>query len=515
MPAAQNQASEQVTLFFRRLTLAQKLTLGAVSIAVVLAIVALVSFVNRPSYSTLFSNLNEQDASKIVDKLKEKTIPYQLEDGGKTIKIPKDQVYDLRLSLAGEGLPQSSIIGYELFDRASLGVSDFVQKINYRRALEGELARTILQIDEVEAARVHLVVPEKVLFKEDEKPATASVILKMKSGNQLPKESVKGIAHLVASSIEGLDAGNVTIVDSRGVLLSDNRGNSLAATTSTQYELQHQVESYLATKAQSLLESVVGSGNALVQVTADLDFRQVERNQEKYDPDNTAIRSESIQEEKTPQSDSAAPATRTSSLTNYEVNKTVEHIVENLGNVKRLSVAAVVNGIPKAVQKDGQTVEEFTPRPQDEMNKLTDLVKKSVGFDPTRNDEVSVTNLSFGVNGGEQDLLYKQTPGSDWYGWGVKIFVIGAMLGGVLIIRSLLSRLRVRVPGLSHEQLIDLQKANAALRAKKELVDLPPMEDEVSPDAMLRAQRRDRVTDYIRQKPSETSRLLKVWLSEE
>ena len=516
MPSTQTQPTEQISQFFRRMTLGQKATLAVVAVAVIGGILALVSFVNRPSYATLFSNLNEQDASKIVDKLKEKSVPYQLEDGGKSILIPKEQVYDLRLSLAGEGLPQSSIIGYELFDRTNLGVSDFVQKINYRRALEGELARTILQIDEVEAARVHLVVPEKALFKEDEKPATASVILKLKSGLPLRPESVKGISHLIASSIEGLDAGNVTIVDSRGVLLSENKGNSLASTTSTQYELQHQVESYLALKAQSLLESVVGSGNALVQVTADLDFSQVERTLEQYDPENTAIRSEQIQEEKTPRSDSAGPATRTSSVTNYEVNKTVEHIVQNLGNIKRLSVAAVVNGVSKTVDKGGEKVTELTPRPQDEMNKLTDLVKKSVGFNPGRSDEVSVTNLSFGVNGGEQDLVYKQPPSSDWYGWAVKLFVIGAMAGGVFILRSLLNRVKVRLPGASSEHLVDLQNSAASsLRAKKEMPELPPIEEEVSTEALLRAQRRDRVNDYIREKPGETSRLLKVWLAED
>src|SRR5664279_5309589 len=146
MPAGQTQVTEQVTQLMRRLTLGQKATLVGVTIAVVAGILVLISFVNKPSYATLFNGLNEQDASKIVDKLKEKSIPYQLEDGGKSILIPRDQVYDLRLALAGEGLPQTSIIGYELFDRTNLGVSDFVQKINYRRALEGELARTILQI---------------------------------------------------------------------------------------------------------------------------------------------------------------------------------------------------------------------------------------------------------------------------------------------------------------------------------------------------------------------------------
>lgn len=516
MAAGPSQGTEQLTQFFRRLTLSQKAALGGVTVAVLIGIVALISFVNRPSYAMLFSNVNEQDAAKIVEKLKEKAVPYQLENGGKSILIPKEQVYDMRLSLAGEGLPQSSIIGYELFDRTNLGVSDFVQKINYRRALEGELARTILQIDEVEAARVHLVVPEKALFKEDEKPATASVVLKLKSGQPLRPESVKGISHLIASSIEGLDASNVTIVDSRGVLLSDTKSNSVAATTSSQYDLEHQVETYLASKAQSLLESVVGPGNALVQVTADLDFRQVEQTLEQYDPENTAIRSEQVQEEKTPQSDSAAPATRTSSVTNYEVNKTVQHIVENLGNIKRLSVAAVVNGIPKTVEKSGEKVIEFAPRPQDEMNKLTDLVKKSVGFNSLRNDEVSVTNLSFGVNGGDQDLVYKQTPGTDWYGWGVKIFVLGAIAAGFVIIRSLLNRFHVKLPPVGNEDISELtDRATAAIRAKKELPELPPIEDEVTTEALLRAQRRDRVNEYIREKPGETSRLLKVWLAED
>ena len=259
-----NQFPQQMVNFALKLTAAQKSIFIVVAVGVLAAIVGFIMLVNRPSFGTLFSNLNAQDASKIVEKLKEKGIPYELEDGGKSVLVPKQQIYDLRLSLAGEGLPQSSVIGYEIFDRTNLGVSDFVQKINYRRALEGELARTILQIEEVEAARVHLVMPEKALFKEDEKAPSASVVLKLKSGIPLKRESVQGIAHLVASSIEGLEASGVTIVDSRGVLLSDNtKANSVAAVTSSQYEMEQKVESYLGQKAQSLLESVVGTGNAL------------------------------------------------------------------------------------------------------------------------------------------------------------------------------------------------------------------------------------------------------------
>ncbi|MCX6138823.1 MAG: flagellar basal-body MS-ring/collar protein FliF [Ignavibacteriales bacterium] len=261
------QISGQLASFFERLSLKQKLVLAGVTIGAVAGIIAMVTVVNRPAYGTLFGNLAAEDASKIVEKLKEKSVPYTLDDGGKTVLVPKQQIYELRLSLAAEGIPHSSVIGYEIFDRTNLGVSDFVQKINYRRALEGELARTILQLEEVEGARVHIVVPEKALFKEDEKQTTASVVLKLKSGKPLKRETIQGIGHLIASSVEGLETNNVTIVDSRGVLLSDNsQTNSLSALSSTQYELQQKVESYLTKKAQSILEGAVGNGNALVQV---------------------------------------------------------------------------------------------------------------------------------------------------------------------------------------------------------------------------------------------------------
>ncbi|MFA6540977.1 MAG: flagellar basal-body MS-ring/collar protein FliF, partial [Bacteroidota bacterium] len=316
----------QFAQFFSRLTSRQRLTIGVVTTAAVAALILLVTMFSKPTYAMLFSNLNEQDASKIVQVLKEKSVPFQLDDNGKTILVPKQQLYELRLDLASAGLPNSSLIGYEIFDRTNLGVSDFVQKINYRRALEGELARTILNLDEVEGVRVHIVTPEKVLFKEDEKQTTASVVLKLKSGKPLRRESTQGIAHLVASSVEGLEAENVTILDTRGNVLTDNnKTSSLASLTSTQYEIQQKVENFLAQKAQRLLDGALGMGNSIIQVNADLDFRQVERNLEQYDPDNQVARSEQISEEKTVLRDSLPPSTRTNSVTNFEINKSLEH----------------------------------------------------------------------------------------------------------------------------------------------------------------------------------------------
>ncbi|HXX65360.1 MAG TPA: flagellar M-ring protein FliF C-terminal domain-containing protein, partial [Bacteroidota bacterium] len=327
---------------------------------------------------------------------------------------------------------------------------------------------------------------------------------------------VQGIAHLVASSVEGLDVKDVSIVDSRGMLLSENaKGNCAAALTATQYELEQQVETYLARKAQSLLESVVGPGNSVVQVNAELDFRQVERTLEQYDPENSAVRSEQISEEKGASSDSAPGSTRSNTVTNYEVNKTVEHIVENLGNVKRLSVAALVNGSPRVVDKDGQKTTENVPRQPDEMNKMTDLVKRAVGFNALRNDEVTVTNLSFGTPLPEQDFVYRQTPLTDYNDIIQKIFLVAVMASGVIIIRSLLKRFRVHVGGRELAFASAGDDRAPELQARREAIRIPSPEEEITEEALIRSEKRKRITEYIKEKPGETSRLLKVWLAEE
>ncbi len=507
---------------FSRFTRAQRAGLIAVAAVSLILIIVLTTVLNAPSYGTLFNNLNTQDASKIVQKLKEKNIPYQLDDNGKTILVPKKQMYDLRLELAGEGLPQNSVIGYEIFDRTNLGISDFVQKVNYRRAMEGELARTILQLEEVEGARVHIVVPERALFKEDEKPATASVVLKLKSGKPLRNDVIQGITHLVASSVEGLEADKVSILDSRGNLLSENtERNGIAAMTSTQYELQQKVESYLSQKAQRILESAVGMGNAIVQINAELDFRQVERNLEQYDPESAVARSEQTTEEKTVMSDSVQPSTRSNSVTNYELNKTVEHIVEAMGSVKRLSVATMVNAIPKIVEKDGLQTTEFIQRKPEEVQQFEEIVKRAVGFSTERNDEITVVSMPFGKGIHEEQMLYKDSPLSNWSDWLQKIAIIAAMLAAVLLIRSILNKIRVQTyfPGEVYEETENLALAGAGetgkLHPRKSHFHLPSPEEEISTEALLKAEKRKRIVEYVKDKPDDAARLLKVWLAEE
>lgn len=505
----------QFAEFFRRLPPRQKLLITVTTLAALGAIIALVTVFSTPSYGTLFSNVNEQDASKIVQVLKEKNIPFQLDDNGKTILVPKQQLYELRLDLASAGLPNSSLIGYEIFDRTNLGISDFVQKVNYRRALEGELSRTILNLEEVEGVRVHIVTPEKALFKEDEKQRTASVVLKLKSGKPLRGEVSQGIAHLVASSVEGLDASNVTILDTRGnVLTENNTSNSLASLTSTQYELQQKVETYLAHKAQSLLDGALGMGNSIVQVNAELDFRQVERNLEQYDPENTSIRSEQTTEEKSVIRDSLPPSTRSNTVINYEVNKTIEHIVENVGNIKRLSVAAIINDKPITTEVNGEKKTEYKQRDAEEMSRLTEITKRAVGFTPTRNDDISVVNLPFG-NEGTEGLMTQEENNQKWDGIAVKVFLVLAMIIAVIIVRLLLNRVRFQVD--SSEVLWGTRIAGNLSPAQPDYskVRLPPAESEVSLEVAMKTQRREQISNYIKKQPDEASRLLKVWLADE
>lgn len=511
---------EQIRSLLAKLTLGQKVLIGMSALGAIIAIFTLVSLMSRPTYVTLFSNLNAQDASKIVDRLKEKKVSYKLDDNGRTVLVPKDQLYDLRLSMAGEGLLQASTVGYEIFDKTNLGASDFVQKLNYRRALEGELARTILTIDEVEGARVHIVIPEKALFKEDQKDPTSSVVLKLRSGKLSP-ENIEGIARLVASSVEGLNEKNVSIMDSHGNVLSSNvQTNTLASLSSTQYELQHKVETYLAQQAQSLLDGVVGHSNSIVRVTADLNFNQVEQTVEKYDPDGQVIRSEQNTEEKTPQSDSLPPGTRTNAITNYEVSKTLEHIVNGTGNVNRLSIAVLINGKPVTKQVNGKPETTIVPRSNEEITQLTDVVKKAVGFDARRNDEISFVNLAFDNKINEEQFVQKQdvTPSDNNL---QRYVIIGAMLGAVLILFMLIGRLKSRRVVAPVGQYLDMketvmqdaQKALESATIEKKVI--PPLpEKEVPLETIHREERRARVMEYVREKPEDTSKVVKLWLTE-
>jgi len=395
---------KNISNFIRAMSPSQAIMLIGVTAGIVVGAVAMTSWVNSVSYSTLYSDLEPSEAGEISEYLTEQNIPFQLAEGGKTISVPSDDVYKVRISLASQGLPRSGNVGYSIFDQSNLGMTEFLQNLNFRRALEGELMRTIMQLSDVQAARVHIVMPKDRLFSKDQKAATASVVLKLRRPAGLSKSQLAGITHLVASSVEGLKPENISIIDYNGNLLtSQNASDVLAGLSSSQLEVRKNVESYLEKKAQSMLDGVIGAGKSIVRVTAELDFQQVETTSEIYDPNSPVIRSEEKTEETKQIADKTEEVTETSddsrvetSITNYEINKTVEHIVNSIGNVKRLSIAFLVDGIYKEVANAEGVMEMiYEPRSQEDLDRIAAIVKNAVGFDSDRNDQIEVMNIAF------------------------------------------------------------------------------------------------------------------------
>lgn len=401
---------------------AKRMLVAGVVVATLLAFAALIMLANRTDYRPLFTNLSTEDAGEIVKKLKDAKTPYQITPDGKGVMVPSDKVYELRLTLASEGLPQGGGVGFEIFDRKNFGMTEFVQKLNYQRALQGELARTISQISGVEQARVHLVIPEKSLFKEAEKPPTASIVLRMKGNKSLRDAEVQGVVHLVASSIEGMNADNVTVLDSRGKILSkgDGAGDATAKMTGTMQETQRAYERNLEERLQTLLDRVVGGGKTVARATATFDFKQVERVEEKFDPETIAVRSEQRSEEKSggtsiatgvpgvqtnlgrnapgAAGNAANGGSRNDETLNYEVSRSTSRTIEPVGTLSKVSVAILVDGkyeAPVAVKEGESAKPKYIPRSPDELQKIEALVKGAIGFNAERGDQLSIQNIPF------------------------------------------------------------------------------------------------------------------------
>ncbi|HUI29748.1 MAG TPA: flagellar basal-body MS-ring/collar protein FliF [Candidatus Acidoferrales bacterium] len=507
--------TSQVNTVLKRLTLGQKVGIVLAVITSVVALYMLITWANKPTFGVLFSNLDAQDASKIIDKLKQSSVEYQIGDDGKAILVPKDRVYELRLQMAGQGLPQTSVVGYEIFDKPSFGMTDFTQKVNFKRALEGELEKTILQLDEVDGSSVHIVIPEKALFESEQKKTTASVFLKLKDGAHISPDAVSGVQRLVAASVEGLDANDVTIVDSRGNLLS-TKSDGLEGMSASQYDIQSKVESYLANKTQTMLDGVLGSGNAIVRITAQLDFNQVEKTTEQYDPNSVILSEQTMQERSSAPSDSTANnSTRTNSVTNYDVGKTVEKIVGNTGGIKKLSAAVLVNGKYTSIEKNGQSSVSYTPRSESEIVQLTNIVKTAIGFDATRGDDVSLINIPF--ENSEQVFTLKPKPGFQIQDYANKLIILAAMIGAVAVFLSIFKKLRkselaIPQPILLHSKPTLQASPSGAAHIPDQMERIQAAE--YSEDVLRANKVREDVSGYIQSKPMDAANLLKVWLTE-
>jgi len=401
-------------------SLARKLSLiGAMAVSALLfSLIIMQSQV--ADYSLLFANLPSRDAASVVEWLKGHKVPYRLEDGGRDIMIPADKVYEARIELAGSGLSEGGV-GFEIFDKQSFGMTDFAQKVNYRRALQGELIRTITSLAPVEAARIHLALPEKRLFREQQQQATASVVIKLSSGRSLKESQLQGIVHLVAGSVEGLESENVTVVDSSGKILSKSRADEVAGPmTPGMLNYQQAMERRLEVRAQSLLDRALGAGNSLVRVNAEVDFDQHERVEEALDPKGAvAVSEQTSTEEGGGETNSGVPgvvsnlqgkaattttpASRSEETVNYELSKVTSKTIQSVGTVKTLSVSVLVADRVTPGTEGAEPTS--TPRSTEEIQEIEQMVRSALGINATRGDLISVVSMPFESGFSDEPLL--------------------------------------------------------------------------------------------------------------
>ena len=372
----------QLLAFVRAQPPARRIVLATTGVGSLVVVLGLAWWVQRPLYRPLFTKLAEQDASAIVEALRAEKVPFRLKDGGRAILVPAEQLYELRLALASRGLPEGGSVGFELFDRQTRGQTDFLQRLNYQRALQGELARTISRLGGVESARVHLALPDRSLFVGEDRRPSASVVVKLAPGRALSAAQVDGIVHLVAASVEGLAADGVTVVGEGGRLLTtDRRGGETLGASNGALEMQASIERQLAERVESMLAAVVGREKAIARVAATLDLARVERTEETYDPERTALRTQRTTREQVRRDESQS----------YEVSKVVSHTVAPAGVVKQLSVAVLIDG----TYTGAGAARKFTPRPAEELARLKELVKNAVGFSEARGDRIEITSVPF------------------------------------------------------------------------------------------------------------------------
>jgi len=367
-----------------------------------------------PSLAPLYTGLSLEDSSAIVTELQTMNVPFELRGEGDTILIPRDQITTVRMSLAGAGLPQRGQVGYEIFDsQSTLGATSFVQNINNVRALEGELARTISSLARIKSARVHLVLPERELFRRERTDPSASIALSVRG--QLSTSEIRAIQHMVASAIEGLTPSRVSIVDDQGNLLASGTADDEEGVIAGQAaERTLSFENRLRTRVEDMLANVVGAGRARVEVSAEIDFNRSTTTQETFDPDSQVVRSSQLRETETQSGGDSRQVTVANELpgasqngglagvtdqgktseeiTNYEISKTTQTAVTEAGAIKRLSVAVVVDGI-YATDSSGNTT--YAPRSADEIAQILTLVRSAVGYSATRGDSVEVVNMQF------------------------------------------------------------------------------------------------------------------------
>ncbi len=390
---------QKLNAVWQKVGLIQRILLIAIVLAFVAIGVLLTNWARRPDMRMLYQQLSPEEASKITEKIGEKSITYELRNGGTAIYVPKEKVYQLRLDMAKEGLPEGQQGGYKIFDNEKIGVSPFVQNVNLKRALQEELAKSIQMINGVEHARVHIVVPEQTLFTSEAGKTTASVVLRLKPGYRVSALNIAAITNLVSGSVEGLTSDNVTVIDSQGRLLSSKADNTIASGAGTVQEYRERVEQNLANKAEEMLTTVLGPGRATVRVSAVIDMNSISTVTEKLEPKGVATKEEitSGSETEPAAASESGQATVAGSekkdetiITEYEVGKTVKQEVVLPGKIKSLSVAAFVDLSPA---DSNDAASGATSAMIMQLSEVEEIIRNALGLKEP--DALKVVNVKF------------------------------------------------------------------------------------------------------------------------
>jgi flagellar M-ring protein FliF len=504
--------------------LSKKVSTAAVLLISIVLFAFLIIQARTADQQLLYANLSLSDASSVTDWLKNQKIDYTLKNGGKDIWVPADKIYQTRIDLAANGLPIGGDVGFEVFDKQSFALTDYVQKVNYTRALQGELARTITSLAPVESTRVHLALPEKRLFKNQQKSGTASVIVTLVPGKSLDQAQVQGIIHLVAGSVTNLEPENVKIIDSNGVVLEAQEKSSEDDLHSVdRLAFQQEVEHRMEIRAQDLLDKTMGKDNAMVRVSATLDFAKVEKTEELFDSDEPVIRSEQINVESSGsettggvpgvqsnlqgneigQSNTSTPSNKNSRITNYEISKTISKIVNPVGSIKALSVSVLVADKLK-LDADGKP-EAATPRSAEELKSIENMVASAIGLVTERGDIINVLSMPFvdpetAVSVGESattNLLYQYMPLIKYIMIG-----LGVLLIYLLLVRPIIKSMKSEVQ--QHYKTVDQLE-----REQRKMLETEPVEPPLPIDDAITALRRE-----VHQNQVPTAFIIKNWIQE-
>jgi flagellar M-ring protein FliF len=493
------------------MTVNQRLMLGMVTAALVISTAVFGLWLGHEESAVLFSDLTPEDASKALAELNKRDVPAELANGGTTIMVPASQVHRLRVDLVTEGIGSSGVVGYEIYDQgAGYGKTQEELEVQRLRALQGELTKTIESLRGVDAARVHLVMAKQSIFASRNSEPSASVMLTLNRHAGISPAQVTGIRSLVAGGVEGLAPERVTVLDQSGTVLSEAYADDSFGRSDRQLELKVEVEDHLAAKAQAMLDGVLGAGRSQVQVDATLNFEAIESERTIFDPQATVVRSEERNEATDPQTG----GTTESSMTNYEINQTVERIVGEVGGLKQLTVAVSVDGTYEVPEGGGEPV--YQPLPADELDRLQRMVTSAVGLDVSRGDRIEVVNLQFrdpgrpGGAGGATPVLEMVLNLLSRYGG--RILLIAVLLGMTLAFRKNLSTVLADVGSV-------LQAGSSPTTATsgggsvgggpkgepgERFEGLPEMSDQMIED----------VRDYAYENPERVAEVVQTWLYE-